>query len=319
MSDRYSIKSEVRGEVEIFSLREADQACAEVVPGWGNNCFIFQAQEPILEPVPFEEFRQRPTSFGIPILYPFPNRIRDGEFYFRGQRYAVNPNRHGFVRDKAWSVVVTGASNQEGAWIKSAFEAAQYPEQILKQFPFPFRLEVTYRLKDSRLEMETVIQNTGRQEMPCGFGIHPYFRRPEQGAIQVPARKRWELAESLPTGKLLAVEGQYDLRRPREVTNLELDDIFTDLSADADGLVRCILDDRGKGIQTIVEFDAKRFPNVVIYTPPAPRQAICIEPYTCPTDGFNLHHRGVDSHLIVLRPDKTINFKVCICARRSDE
>jgi len=319
MLDRYSIKSEIRGGVEIFSLCGADQAYAEVAPEWGNNCFVFQAQEPILEPVAFEEFRKRPTSFGIPSLFPFPNRIRDGEFQFRGQRFAINPNRHGFVRDKAWSVVATGASDHEGAWIKSAFEAAQYPEKILKQFPFPFRLEVTYRLKDSKLEMETLIQNTGQQVMPCGFGIHPYFRRPEQGTIQVPARKRWELIDSLPTGKLQEVDGQYNLRQPIEVANLELDDIFTDLIADADGLAQCTLDDRSKGIQTIVEFDARQFPNVVIYTPPASRQAICIEPYTCPTDSFNLHHQRVDSNLIVLRPDETINFKVCIYARSSDE
>lgn len=155
--------------------------------------------------------------------------------------------------------------------------------------------------------------------MPLGFGIHPYFRCPEQGVIRVPAQKRWELTDSLPTGKLLEVEGHYDLRRPRDLTGLALDDIFTDLIADSDGLVRCILDDRSRGIQTVVEFDPKQFPDVVVYTPPAPRRAICIEPYTCPTDGFNLHHRGVDSHLIVLRPDETISFKVRISARIAEE
>lgn len=90
----------MRDEVEIFTLCDEDKACAEVTPGYGNNCFVFRVQEPILEAVPLEEFRQRPMSYGIPILFPFPNQIRDGEFSFRGQRYAVNPNRHGFVRDK---------------------------------------------------------------------------------------------------------------------------------------------------------------------------------------------------------------------------
>lgn len=318
MSQKYSIKSEVREGVEIFALCEADRAYAEVAPQFGNNCFAFRVQEPILEPVPFEEFRQRPTSFGIPILFPFPNRIRDGEFYFRGQRYAVNPNRHGFVRDKAWRVLGAGADDREGAWIKSSVEAAQYAEQILGQFPFPFRLEVTYRLKDGRLEMDTVAQNVGEREAPVGFGIHPYFACSAQATIQIPARKRWELLDSLPTGKLLEVEGSYDLRQPREVAGLVLDDIFTELVADSDGLVRCVLDDRGKGMQTIVEFDAGQFPNVVVYTPPAPRQAICIEPYTCPTDGFNLHHRGVESNLLLLPSGETGRFKVCIYALSSE-
>lgn len=298
-------------------LREGDTAEAEVAPGWGNNCSFLRMQTPILEPVSFEEFRQRPTSYGIPLLFPFPNRIRDGEFSFRGQRYVVNPNRHGFVRDKYWRVLGTGASDQEGAWITASLEASQYPEQILQQFPFPFRFEVTYRLQNSRLEIDALVQNTGAHDMPCGFGLHPYFRRPEQGTMQVPAQKRWELQDSLPTGKLLDVAGHYDLRRPKDVTSLMLDDIFTDLMVDADGLVRCILDDQREGIQTIVEFDATQFPNVVVYTPPAPRRAICIEPYTCPTDVFNLYNRGIASHLIVLRPEETVSFKVGIATRIS--
>ncbi|MCI0725063.1 MAG: hypothetical protein L0338_39775, partial [Acidobacteria bacterium] len=52
--------------------------------------------------------------------------------------------------------------------------------------------------------------------------------------------------------------------------------------------------------------------------PPAPRQAICIEPYTCPTDGFNLHHRGVESNLLLLPSGETGRFKVCIYALSSE-
>jgi len=316
-TQNYSITSEMRGDVEVFSLSEHERARAEIAPALGNNCFLFRLQEPILEPVSFEEFRRRPTSYGIPILFPFPNRIRDGEFSFRGERYAVNPSRHGFVRDKAWKVTDSDASDREGAWLKSSFDATDYAEQILKQFPFPFRLEVTYRLKDGALEMETQAQNTGERDMPLGYGIHPYFRRPEEGTIEVPAEKRWELVESLPTGKLLDVQGPYDLRRPANLTGLSLDDIFTDLTADSAGLVRCVLRDGHSGSKTIVEFDARQFPDTVVYTPPAPRQAICIEPNTCPTDAFNLQQRGIESNLIVLPPGETISFTVRIYARSS--
>jgi aldose 1-epimerase len=125
----------------------------------------------------------------------------NGVFHFRGQRYEVNPNRHGFVRDKRWTVAGTGASDEEGAWLTSSIEANEYPEEILRQFPFPFRLTVTYCLKDSALDMDTEVRNTGEQDMPMGFGIHPYFRRP--------AQKRWELVDSLPTGNLLEMEGHY--------------------------------------------------------------------------------------------------------------
>lgn len=162
------------------------------------------------------------------------------------------------------------------------------------------------------LEMETAVQNTGEQDLPFGFGIHPYFRLPETGTIKVPAQQRWELVDNLPTGILLDIEGGYDLRQPRNLDGLNLDDIFTCLIPDADGLVQCIIDDEQKEIKTIVEFDTRQFPNVVLYTPPAPRRAICIEPYTCPTNVFNLHDQGIDCNLMLLQPHEAANYKLCI-------
>jgi len=318
MSGKYSITSEIRQGVEIFSLAETSGAIARIAPQLGNNCFSFRVEHPVLETVAFEEFIKRPTSFGIPLLFPFPNRIRDGRFEFRGEHYTVDPPRHGFVRDKAWKVSDQGASDEKGAWIKSSIDAADYPDQILRQFPFPFRLEVTYSLFHSALLMETVIQNTGERDMPAGFGIHPYFRKPEQGTIQVPAQKRWELADSLPTGSLLDVEGKYDLRHPGSLDHLELDDIFTDVTSTTEGVVKCTLDDSKNRTQTVVEFDARQFPNIVIYTPPAPRQAICIEPNTCPTDAFNLQSRGIESNVIILAPGEEMRLKVSIYLRERD-
>jgi aldose 1-epimerase len=235
---------------------------------------------------------------------------------FRGQRYVVDPNRHGFVRDKAWRVLASGASDADGAWITSRLDTTEYAAAILQQFPFPFQLDVTYRLRDSALRMETVMHNVGAHDMPVGFGIHPYFRCPEQGTLCVPARQRWELDDSLPTGTLLAVDSAYDLRQPRDVRSLHLDDIYTDLIADVDGIVRCTLRDQQRGIETVVAFDAAQFPHVVIYTPPAPRQAVCIEPYTCPTDGVNLQERGVESNRIVLRPGETRRYVIDMITRK---
>lgn len=309
---RNSVNLETRAGVEVYTLRDSSGAFAEVAPQFGNNCFSFSAHLPVLEYLPFEDFCKRPTSCGIPILFPFPNRIKDGKFTFRGKQYQVDPPRHGFVRDKRWVVMGTGATDQDGAWIQCSIDASDYPDQILKQFPFPFRFEVTYRLKDSKLEMSTTVRNTGTDPLPFGFGIHPYFRKPEAGTLQVEANKFWELIETLPTGKLLDVDGSFDLRRPADINKLQLDDIFTNLVTGSDGSVRCILTDHKNGTQTKVEFDGRQFPNVVLFTPPAPRQSICIEPYTCPTDAFNLHNRGIDSNVIALSPADVMHFKITV-------
>ncbi|MCP9496409.1 MAG: aldose 1-epimerase [Pyrinomonadaceae bacterium MAG19_C2-C3] len=317
MTHRYKVASILREDVEVFSLSEGDFAFAEIAPMLGNNCFSFSLREPVLETVEFPEFAKRPTSYGIPLLFPFPNRIRDGRFSFQGETFTVDPPRHGFVRDKPWVVVGNGASDEDGAWLTSSFDAAFYPEQILRQFPFPFKLEVTYRLRDGRLEMETTVRNAGDREMPVGFGIHPYFRKPNKGFVHVPANGRWELSDSLPTGKILPVEGGYDLHHGQSLYDLNLDDIFTLIESDRNGIARCVLEDQDHATETVVEFPTKQFPHVVVYTPPAPRQAICIEPNSCPTDAFNLQQRGVNSNLIVLAAGGEVRFNLSIYTRPS--
>lgn len=312
MTNTYSVVSEIHQGAEIVMLQEADRAQAKIAPGLGNNCFEFQTTEPVLEAIALDQFLAKPTSYGIPVLFPFPNRIRDGQFTFQGRTYIVDPPRHGFVRDKAWQVVDTGASDEEGAWLRSRFDANDYAEQILSQFPFPFVLEMTYRLREEWLTLEVTAQNTGDKPMPAGFGIHPYFHKPTAGAIRVPANKRWELADSLPTGTLLDVEGQFDLRPQRELEGLQLDDIFTDITIDTDGLARGFVVNHESAKHTVVEFSADEFPNVVVYTPPAPRRAVCIEPNTCPTDAFNLEARGIAANVLTLQPGASVQFRISI-------
>jgi aldose 1-epimerase len=315
MTQKYSVHSENHQGTEIIVLREGERAQARIAPSLGNNCFEFQTSEPVLETIALDQFLAKPTSYGIPVLFPFPNRIRDGKFTFQGQAYTVDPPRHGFVRDKAWQVAATGASDEEGAWVRSRFDANDYAGQILPQFPFPFVLEMTCRLRDERLQLEVTAQNTGDKDMPAGFGIHPYFQKPVAGAICVPANKRWELADSLPTGILLDVQGQFDLRQPHALEGLQLDDIFTDLITGEDNVTRSFIVNDDSHQQIVVEFNAAEFPNVVAYTPPAPRQAVCIEPNTCPTDAFNLEARGITSNVLVLQPGASVHFKISIYSR----
>jgi aldose 1-epimerase len=73
-----------------------------------------------------------------------------------------------------------------------------------------------------------------------------------------------------------------------------------------------VLNDEEYGVQTVVEFPRGQFPYVVVYTPPAPRRAICVEPNTCPTDAFNLQARGIESNLLNLSAGETVRFNISI-------
>jgi aldose 1-epimerase len=315
MAHQYAINRRNHNGIDLFTLQQGEQAQAEIAPQFGNNCFAFRTTADILEPVPLDDFLSRPTSYGIPVLFPFPNRIRDGRFTFEGAEYQVNPPRHGFVRDKVWEVIDQDTSEDEGAWIRSRFDARDYPEAILSQFPFPFTVEMTHRLRDGKLSIHLTATNTGERAMPMGFGLHPYFRRPAHGTIQVPAHNRWELTDSLPTGKVLELDEAYDLRQPHDLAGLVLDDIYRGLSETEPGVTQCRLTDSDRRTETVVEFSASQFPFVVVYTPPALRQAICIEPNTCPTDAFNLQARGIASNVISLAPGAQASFDVSIYER----
>jgi aldose 1-epimerase len=315
MAQRYTTTSEVREGVEVFKLADGAAAAAEIAPSLGNNCFSFRAGAPVLEEVAFADFLKKPTSYGIPVLFPFPNRIRDGRFTFGGETFTVDPPRHGFVRDKPWRVVAHGADEEGGAYLTSAFNASDYAEEILRQFPFPFQIEITYRLRDARLTFEAVARNTGGRTMPVGFGIHPYFRRPDGGRLKVPASARWELSDSLPTGRILAAEGDYDLREGKTLDGMNLDDIFTRVERDADGLARCLITDDEGGAETVVEFSPARLPHVVVFTPPTPRRAVCVEPNSCPTDAFNLQAKGIESDVIALGAGEEVRFEISIYNR----
>lgn len=308
----YRCDIETAWDTQLFSLQAGEGTRAVVVPAWGCTCTGFDVGGlPVLEALPLETIRKAPASHGIPIMFPYPNRIRDGRFRFRGREYGGDLPRHGLVRDKAWTLVDHGASEEAGAWVTARLDAAEFPEQILSRYPWPFRIQVTYRLRDRRLTMETRVENPGSEPMPCGFGIHPYFQRLERCAVSVPAAARWELVEYLPTGARHPVAGTpFDLRAVPELGDRPLDDLYTELAADPDGLTRCYLESRETGRRTVIEFDPRLFPHLIAYTAPAPRDAVCLEPQTCPTDAFNLEARGIPADVCVLSPGAAAEFRI---------
>jgi aldose 1-epimerase len=314
MSDP-AIISAAEHDVEIFTLR-AGGGEARIAPAWGANLFSWtDGDVAILEPVPLADIAARPTSYGIPLLLPFPNRMSGGGFEYGGRRFEVDPPRHGFVRSRPWRMVDAGVTATT-AWISCEFDARHHSE-VLAQFPSPFRVQLTVRLGDGALDLQVAVTNVGDQVMPFGFGIHPYFRRPANGTLVVPASRCWQLADSLPTGEQVEVDADTDLRAPRDLSELELDHIYTGLAAGADGRARCVLADLDTGLSVLVEADAALFPHSVIYTAPSPREAICIEPYTCPTDAFNLAARGVPANVIELAAAETIELDLGIRVERA--
>ena len=77
----------------VYTLHQEEKAFVEIVPALGNNCYVFKVADGetwinLIDPPPdLATLEERPTAYGNPILFPFPNRIRDGRWQFEGETY----------------------------------------------------------------------------------------------------------------------------------------------------------------------------------------------------------------------------------------
>jgi aldose 1-epimerase len=246
---------------------------------------------------PLDELAARPTRGGIPVLFPFPNRIRDGSFVANGQTYQLPKNDstqknaiHGFAPREAWGLLGSGI-DVHGAWMDAAF-----PPRPTWTHQWPgigvISLKIHLAVRALRYQARVVNYDRTHRTFPFGLGFHPYFSVTPDCLVQTPARARWELVEGLPTGKRIPLEGDFDLREAKRVGKLTLDDVYTDFpesQPDADGLVeRGRIDVPGVGVLRIRT--STSFRELVLFTPPH-RKAVCLEPYTCPTDAIHLQDK----------------------------
>ncbi|HEV2122591.1 MAG TPA: aldose 1-epimerase [Chloroflexota bacterium] len=340
---RFAVESATREGEDLIVLRDAaNGALAQIWPGWGNNCFALDLSAPngrlvpvIQAPPSLDEIRQKSSWWGIPLLFPFPGRIPNGEYEFRGTRYRlgrpeqpvlpegkVQPGArrdfHGFVMDLPWKVRETEA-NDEAASVRSSFLSDDHPEAHVG-FPFPYRVEATYRLDAQGLSLRFQVVNIGPGDLPFAFGAHPFFRLPlgDNGSpgeclVHIPGNRRWDgrrVAAVLAGEKTAPLEEirppvpeEIDLREPKPFVEGRYNGMYTDLTL-KDGRVECFIRDPANGLETVMRA-TPNFPNVVFWSPPG-RQELCFEPWTAPSNVFNLAAREVPHHgLIVLAPGET--------------
>lgn len=299
----------------VVTLLDAETgATAQVLTSFGFNCFSFRAMiagHPpldVLDSVPGFEFgTERPSRSGIPILFPFPNRIRDGRYSWAGRDYqlpitAEMPHAiHGFCLDRPWRVIASGEN-----FVTGQFQLSVDAPDRLAYWPADFVIEVDYELLHNRLRANFRINNPGTTDLPWGLGTHPYFKLPlgpgssvADCTVEAPASHYWELEEAIPTGRILPVDEARDLTQGEYADVLKLDDVLTGVDC-AGPQFDCVVMDERAGLQ-VTQTCPPIFREIVAFTPPN-RSAICLEPYTCPTDAINLQARGIDVGWRTLAP-----------------
>lgn len=311
---QFIVDTERINELEVVNLVDRGSLVrARIIPQLGNNLVSLELEkannkiELIYIPTNIENLLKEPRQFyGNPILFPFPGRISGGKFTFQGQDINLPINFqdgtaiHGFVFDKKWKIIRTSEPSKKEAFLQSMFVS---DNQITKYYPFPFKLEMRYTLRDSELNLLFIAHNVGELELPFGYGIHPYFLltgRRKDWKLYCPASKNFELINVLPTGKKMPVKAEFDFLEPRSLDGMYMDDLFGDIQKAEDGSITCWLENRELGVRIEVTSD-QNFEYYVLY---APREHpfICIEPYTCIPNAFNLFYEGIETGIRTLKP-----------------
>ena len=291
---------------------------AHISVKYGFNCFSFQAGVDervvdVIDTLPsFPESGERPSGSGIPVLFPYPNRIRGGQFTWDETTYelfpdtvAFDPNGnaiHGFCLDRPWRVVEQGEQ-----FVTGEFQLSRDAPDRRALWPADFVIQVRYELEGPKLRSLFAIHNPDSKPLPWGLGTHPYFRLPlaagsqaDQCTVSAPVTEQWDLIDCLPTGVKHSIDEALTLSDGVYFGLDSLDDVFSGVPQD---LVECSITDERAGLE-VTQRNPGLFRELVLYTPPG-RNAICFEPYTCVTDAINLRNQGVDTGWLELGPGET--------------
>ncbi len=244
-----------------------------------------------------------PTGARGQVLYPWPNRIGDGEWSFSDRKASPTIDDvvhataiHGLVR---WRPFRIDAVNQN----RCVLSLFLHPTP---DYPFLSEISVAYHLGALGLTVTTTVTNRDEVPIPFGVGFHPYLAVTtptiEGAQLEVPARAYVALNDrQLPTGEILPVNGhQLDFTQRKSVSGHELDVTFTELVRDDSGMATTVLVDANGGeIELSVD---RNFPYLQIYTGDhlergRRRTSVAVEPMTCPPDGLR---SGKD--IVVLEP-----------------
>ena len=253
--------------------------------------------------VPFGADETAPAGHGA-VLAPWPNRIRDGRYSVDGVSHQLDisePDRstalHGLAMWQRWTIVPvhdTAHVDRQAATLELRLApSAGYPFDVL--------LSVTYRLTAAGLHVQLTAANLGTRRAPYGAGFHPWLSPGgaplDECTVRLDAATHVTVDDRLlPVGTEPAA-GQYDLRQPRTLRGLDLDDAFVDVLRDAEGLSWIQLaapDGRAAAVWMDESMDTWQICTGDHISPESIRRTgVAAEPMSCIADAFRTGDRLV--------------------------
>lgn len=232
---------------------------------WQADPQYWQGQSPILFPTVGSSYEQTIRHKGV--AYPMP--------------------KHGLVKDRDFVL-----SNRTADSLTFSIES---DDEMLRHYPFRFRLSITYRLTGSKLCIAFDVENRNPESMPYLLGAHPAFALPdfsETDAIHAylgfGETEDRLVSVGLKPGGFAWHEGSFAVELDEEGllpltnTTFECDTILDDTQR----VRACALYNKNKEAIVSVTFSS---PVLALWAPCGGRAPfVCIEPWwgLCDEDGY---------------------------------
>lgn len=228
-----------------------------------------------------------------PVLFPIVGSVWEKRYRVDGKEYELG--QHGFARDMDF--VMVSSSDTE---VRYRLESS---DETLAKYPWPFVLEIAYRLHGGKLDVIWEVMNPGSEDMYFQIGAHPAFNypdydpeKPERGFFSFDRSEGLECVRIKEKGCVDA-ETKYPLEIPENgllpVTRETFDAIDTIMLQDSQ--IRKVALHRTDGSPWLaLSFDA---PVVGIWSPPTKNAPfICIEPWygRCDRAGYEGEYKDKD-------------------------
>jgi aldose 1-epimerase len=267
-------------------LRDEGAALAATfVPDAGMICSSLRhrGQELLAQNAGVAAYAGRGETMGIPLLYPWANRLAGFDYSLAGRTVQVphDPTRvalddnglpiHGVIGGRL-SFEWTREPGRDAASLVARLSWSESEPELFDVFPFRHDVLYEARLVAGRLDIDLTVAACGAEVVPLAFGFHPYLSLPgvprERWLVELPAMRRLELdRKQIPLGP----EKAQSIQR-FELGAREFDDGFDEVPEPA----RFAVSDLDRRIE--LEF-REGYPCAQVFAP-RDKPFICFEPMT---------------------------------------
>lgn len=227
-----------------------------------------------------EKYAETGSSFGIPLLHPWANRLdgmRYGQVELDPERSPIRTEENGLPIHGLLSASPHWEPIEETETFLSARFSFDRPE-LLAAFPYPHELSMAVTLSGTTLRIETTLRPTGVMAVPIAFGYHPY--------LTLPGVPRGDFRVEMPVTEQAVLDGRGIPTGATDPVDLEPgplgEQTFDDLFPDTPPGVPFALEGGGRRLEVMFE---EGYPYAQVFAPEG-KDFICFEPMTAPTNAL---------------------------------